>query len=187
MSPRNFWTDEKVAELKKLHFSGLSGSQIASRIGTTRSAAIAKIHRLGIQRGTWATKAAARERVRRRQYKPRQKKREVKVKPNPLLELLALPLPEEPKDEIARTTIVDRERHQCAWVIGPPHEMRCCGAPVVPGIKSPYCIDHARRAYSLPAVERREFIMPDIQDAIARKQAREAGEMQDAEPEKEAA
>lgn len=181
-----FWTEGKIEQLKKLHFSGLSAGQIGARIGATRNAVIAKIHRLGIQRGTWATKAAARERV-RRQSKPRQKKREATMKPNPLLELLALPLPEEPKDEIARTTIVDRERHQCAWVIGPPHEMRCCGAPVVPGIKSPYCIDHARRAYSLPAVERREFIMPDIQDAIARKQAREAGEMQDAEPEKEAA
>ncbi|MCK9549185.1 GcrA family cell cycle regulator [Aquamicrobium sp.] len=182
----DFWTNDKIEHLKKLHFAGLSASKIASRIGTTRSAVIGKIHRLGIQRGTWATKAAARERV-RRQSKPRQKRREVKMKPNPLIELLALPLPEEPKDEIARTTIVDREKDQCAWIIGPSNEMKCCGAPIVPGLSSPYCIDHARRAYSLPAVERKELILQDMQQAIARKQAREAGELQDAEKEKEAA
>lgn len=181
-----FWTDAKIEQLKKLHFAGLSAGQIGARIGATRNAVIGKIHRLGLQRGTWATKAAARERV-RRQSKPRQKRREVKMKPNPLIELLALPLPEEPKDEIARTTIIDREKDQCAWVVGEARHMKCCGAPIVPGLSSPYCIDHARRAYSLPAVERKEFILQDMQQAIARKQAREAGELQDAEREKEAA
>lgn len=98
------------------------------------------------------------------------------MKPSPLSKLLALPLPDEPTDEIARTTIIDREKDQCAWIIGPSHEMKCCGAPVVPGLPSPWCEMHARRGYAPPSVKRGEFVMPDIQDAIARKQARQERE-----------
>lgn len=186
------WVDEaRVEFLKQLWADGHSASICAERIKRrfgcciSRNAVISKIHRLGLAgRATWPQHEATKRAVNRRRKKAAKPVR-FAVKKSPLAELLGLPLPEEPKDEIARTTIVDRERDQCAWVIGEPRELKCCGAPIIPGLKSPYCLDHARRAYSLPTVERREFILPDIQEAIARKQARQAGEI--LEKEKEAA
>jgi len=42
------WTEERVAELKKLWAEGHSASQIAKRLGSvTRNAVIGKVHRLG--------------------------------------------------------------------------------------------------------------------------------------------
>ena len=43
------WTDERVANLKKLWLDGLSASQIAKQLGgVTRNAVIGKVHRLGL-------------------------------------------------------------------------------------------------------------------------------------------
>src|ERR1051325_11365005 len=44
------WTSERVETLKKLFDAGLSCSQIAGEIGTTRNAVIGKMHRLGLSR-----------------------------------------------------------------------------------------------------------------------------------------
>src|SRR5919205_1355584 len=44
------WTSERVEILKKLFDAGLSCSQIAGEIGTTRNAVIGKMHRLGLSR-----------------------------------------------------------------------------------------------------------------------------------------
>lgn len=46
----NYWTDEKVAELKNLCNAGLSATQIAARMrGITWNAVIGKCMRLGIR------------------------------------------------------------------------------------------------------------------------------------------
>src|ERR1700742_4940648 len=43
------WTEERVAELKKLWAEGHSASQIAKKLGSvTRNAVIGKVHRLGL-------------------------------------------------------------------------------------------------------------------------------------------
>ena len=43
------WTDDRVANLKKLWLDGLSASQIAKQLGgVTRNAVIGKVHRLGL-------------------------------------------------------------------------------------------------------------------------------------------
>ena len=43
------WTDQRVADLRRLWAEGLSASQIARRLGnTTRNAVIGKVHRLGL-------------------------------------------------------------------------------------------------------------------------------------------
>src|ERR1700730_1735224 len=44
------WTSERIEILKKLFDAGLSCSQIAGEIGTTRNAVIGKMHRLGLSR-----------------------------------------------------------------------------------------------------------------------------------------
>lgn len=56
--------------------------------------------------------------------------------------------------EIALTTVIDREPNQCSWVIGDPAELKMCGAPVVPGLSSPFCARHARRAFNPPELKR---------------------------------
>ena len=45
------WTDERIAELKRLHAEGLSAAQIGVRLGfVTRNAVLGKIHRLGLSK-----------------------------------------------------------------------------------------------------------------------------------------
>lgn len=48
------WSEEAVERLKALHAQGLSGSELASRLGggLTRSAIFGKLHRLGLTGGT---------------------------------------------------------------------------------------------------------------------------------------
>jgi GcrA cell cycle regulator len=43
------WTDELLVELRKYVEDGLSGSQIAKLLNTTRNSVLGKIHRLGLQ------------------------------------------------------------------------------------------------------------------------------------------
>ena len=54
------WTEERVAELKKLWAEGHSASQIAKRLGSvTRNAVIGKVHRLGLSGRAKAKPAVA--------------------------------------------------------------------------------------------------------------------------------
>ena len=46
------WNDEKVRKLRDLWSAGLSGSQIAKKLKTTRSAILGKAHRLNLQSRT---------------------------------------------------------------------------------------------------------------------------------------
>lgn len=43
-----FWTEERIAELRRLAAQGLSGLHIATAVGATRSATISKLYREGI-------------------------------------------------------------------------------------------------------------------------------------------
>lgn len=57
-----FWTEDRVAELRRLAAQGLSGLHIATAVGATRSATISKLYREGIwtkcSRPQQATKSA---------------------------------------------------------------------------------------------------------------------------------
>lgn len=44
----SFWTDEKIAELTDLWEEGVPTAGIGRRIGTTKSAVIGKVHRIGL-------------------------------------------------------------------------------------------------------------------------------------------
>lgn len=56
-SGEKFWTDERIAELRRLAAQGLSGLQIATAVGATRSATISKLYREGI----WTKQIAPRQ------------------------------------------------------------------------------------------------------------------------------
>ncbi len=47
-SGEKFWTEERIAELRRLADQGLSGGEIAAGVGATRSATISKLYREGI-------------------------------------------------------------------------------------------------------------------------------------------
>lgn len=152
------WTEDRVAELKKLWNQGLSASQIAARMpGATRNAVLSKIHRLGCAiRGDAPRKTSPRQYQRRAlptvQRPPR---------PKPAAAVLAsTPEPYvEPHEELdipiaERKSLFDLTETSCRWPIGDPRhaDFHFCNRTKVAGL--PYCEHHARRAYQ-PAQVRR--------------------------------
>lgn len=153
----SFWTDERVDLLKKLWRKGHSAGDIAERWGTTRNTVLGKVNRLGML----GTRRGPKIRKQRDGFRPinfektKPKLSAARPKRSSVADLLkSYPLPKDDPGEIARTTVLDREPHQCAWVIGQPAQQRMCGAPVVPGLSSPFCLRHAQRAFCPPEPKR---------------------------------
>jgi len=44
----NFWTDEKVEELKRLNEANLTAAQVGAEMGITRNAVLGKLYRMGL-------------------------------------------------------------------------------------------------------------------------------------------
>lgn len=169
------WTEERVAELKKLWAEGHSASQIAKRLGSvTRNAVIGKVHRLGLSgRATPSRPVKRPPRLARPKpaVQPRQAQTPVTRGANALA-VRAEPVPHthiseaeaniEPKrlsngDMVTVLTVRDT---MCKWPIGDPADAAFgfCGHASHEG--SPYCAEHARVAFQ-PAKKRerraREF------------------------------
>ncbi|MEL6569364.1 MAG: GcrA family cell cycle regulator [Pseudomonadota bacterium] len=141
---RNGWTEERVERLKALWAQGLSGAHIARELGgVTRSAVIAKIHRMGITR---PTREPSRK-VRPVQTRGLPKTRAPMPKPKPA-QLKAEKTRPKPKrtdePEPLNIPFEQLERGQCKWSVtdGDPHLF--CGHPTKAG--SAYCEHHAARA-----------------------------------------
>lgn len=165
------WTEERVAELKKLWAEGHSASQIAKRLGSvTRNAVIGKVHRLGLSgRATPSRPVKRPPRLARPkpQHAPRQPAarsgaaavaREATA-PAPHVEAETNVEPQRlPNGDMV--TVLTVKDSMCKWPIGDPAESTFgfCGHATVEG--SPYCADHARVAFQ-PAKKRerraREF------------------------------
>lgn len=172
------WTEERVAELKKLWAEGHSASQIAKRLGSvTRNAVIGKVHRLGLSgRATPSRPVKRPPRLARPkpQVMPRQAAPAAQVAPRATTALAVRPEPAahvhiaeaeaniEPKrlsngDMVTVLTVKDS---MCKWPIGDPADANFgfCGHGTAEG--SPYCAEHARVAFQ-PAKKRerraREF------------------------------
>ena len=131
------WTDERVEQLKKLWAEGLSASQIARTMGgVTRNAVIGKVHRLGLSGRAVTTRS---ERPRYTSH----------ARPRPSRPALPEPVvidePEPAPGEFS--TVLSLNDRICKWPIGNPGEpgFRFCGHKAVDG--TPYCADHARKAY----------------------------------------
>ena len=146
MSP---WTDDRIADLKRLWSEGLSATEIARRLpGTTRNAVLGKLHRLRLLGGRVAGKTA---RARPERGRPKPGRRRVGAARG-ILE----PAPPPAAAELAGT--VDRlERlgvRQCRWPIGDPKldGFSFCGRRAAAG---PYCPAHRGVAY-LPGSAKRD-------------------------------
>lgn len=146
------WTEERVAELRRLWAEGYSSSYIASRLGgISRSGVLGKLHRLGLS-----------GRIVQTTPKPKPKtapppKAEVAPEPKatppaddvrPTPTFRALPLPAEPAPLHPGITLEELTFRTCRWPRGDPakESFRYCGARTEAAGDS-YCKAHADIAF----------------------------------------
>lgn len=171
------WTEERVAELKKLWAEGHSASQIAKRLGSvTRNAVIGKVHRLGLSgRATPSRPVKRPPRLARPKPAPTPRQAQaaapraaaaggaLAIRPEPahapITEAEANIEPQRlPNGDMV--TVLTVKDSMCKWPIGDPADagFGFCGHRTAEG--SPYCAEHARVAFQ-PAKKRerraREF------------------------------
>ena len=153
------WTEERVAELKKLWAEGHSASQIANRLGgVTRNAVIGKVHRLGLSGRATPSRPVKRP---PRLARPKPVQRRMGAGKTVATAPIA-PVPMEPSTvqlEPQRlpngdlVTVVNVRDNMCKWPIGDPADpnFSFCGRKACEG--SPYCAEHAKIAFQ-PARKR---------------------------------
>ena len=124
----NAWTEERLAQLRKLWDEGLSISQIGDALGVSRNAIAGKAHRMGLPKRPSPISKTAKE-----TKKP--------AKPKPAAEPENLPL----RLELRK---LKWSRSKCCWPSGDPKlsGFTFCGDAVVPG--KPYCLKHCGEAYT---------------------------------------
>ena len=148
------WTTERIEILKKLFDAGLSCSQIAGEIGTTRNAVIGKMHRLGLSR----PKNLLPHRIKAPRATPdgwrakplRPKVRALSIGAQRDMLRAAYPGPtdnETPIDSPHKCSLLELRAAQCRWPISEPGaaDFAFCGNPSSDGVS--YCAGHARLAY----------------------------------------
>lgn len=141
------WTDQIVGRLEELLRDGLTGSQIATELGTTRNAVIGKVYRtpylnqiglgggIGGRPSKLAQAADRRHKARRAKQPPRAPRK----KPVAVLTFEPVPL---------NLTLTELGPRNCRWpvndaAIGEDHLF--CGKEAEEC--QPYCTHHARRAH----------------------------------------
>ena len=124
----NSWTEERLAQLRKLWDEGLSISQIGEALGVSRNAIAGKAHRMGLPKRPSPISKTAKE-----------TKKPAKPKPRAVIENIPLRL------ELRK---LKWSRNKCCWPSGDPKlsGFTFCGDAVVPG--KPYCLKHCEEAYT---------------------------------------
>lgn len=139
----SFWTDERVAELRRLHGLGLSDRQIqAAMKAPTKNVILGKRNRLGLRHNPEVGRLNAK--VNTPKPKP-QCRPAAPAKPVLVATAAEAPLPPAgsiPDDSVAFINLTWR---QCAWAYDDPGQgrmwaMRCCGRPAPQG--SRFCPSH---------------------------------------------
>lgn len=158
------WTEERVAELKKLWAEGHSASQIAKRLGNvTRNAVIGKVHRLGLSGRATPSRPVKRP-PRLARPKPQHVARQTGTSSaapsqNTPQETAPVPVIREVNVEPQRlpngdmVTVMTVKDSMCKWPVGDPADpaFGFCGHATHEG--APYCTEHARLAFQ-PARKR---------------------------------
>lgn len=156
------WTDEQIADLKRMWAEGASASEIASEFSSvSRNAVLGKVYRLGLSK----RKKPSRPRLPPPEPRAPQKLLAARAKETddgieidgfngaPALEDQAIPV-EQRRSLLGPpcSAYPERRSGECAWPVGDPREDPAdfffCGAPSYGGL--PYCAHHARRAYTVP-------------------------------------
>ena len=148
------WTSERVELLKKFFDAGLSCSQIACQIGTTRNAVIGKMHRLGLSRpkNSFADRIKPR-RAAKDTWRPkglRLKWRGLSIGAQQEALMAAYPgrgQPDAPIESPHKCSLLELSPAQCRWPISEPGsaDFAFCANPSVDGLS--YCAGPARLAY----------------------------------------
>lgn len=155
MSNNNpYWTNARVEKLKKYWTDGLSGGQIAARLGggITRNAIIGKISRLRAEEGTGVKRKPVKKVL---TPPPAKAERVVKI---PVLKNVPMPPPpvDLPEPTPLNVTLFDLGNNDCRWPIsGEKSSMLFCGHDVVEG--SSYCLCHKNRS-ARPSARADRFI-----------------------------
>jgi GcrA cell cycle regulator len=139
------WTDERVAQLKRMWGEGRTAAEIAKELGgVTRNAVIGKAHRLKLSN----------------RISPIQQdnKKAAPHAPAPVREKIVAPVavraaanqspvPARGTGINGGVKMVDLKDRMCRWPFGDPKaaDFHFCGGPGVPGL--PYCPEHAKMAY----------------------------------------
>lgn len=152
------WTDERIAQLKRLWLAGFTCSQIAERLrGVTRNAVIGKVTRLKLPpRGH---RKANRSQAQIRTVRSRRRARKNTSAASSLPAWWpATPIPAEDVQPEKLITFAELETKHCRWIYGDPQhaDHGYCGGEMVLGL--PYCAKHAQRAYAAPEVRSRKLI-----------------------------
>jgi GcrA cell cycle regulator len=155
------WTEERVAQLRKLWAEGLSASQIAKQLGgVTRNAVIGKVHRLGLAGRATPSRPAKRpvRAARPRVIGPTAPR----LRPaTSTLPSVVIPDLEPLKLEDGKTaSVLTLNESMCKFPIGDPNDtdFAFCGRGASCG---PYCQDHARLAYQPSQAKKRRQSEPD--------------------------
>jgi GcrA cell cycle regulator len=148
------WTSERTELLKKLFDAGLSCSQIAGEIGTTRNAVIGKMHRLGLSRpkdsfpSRLKPRRVPKDTWRPRALRPKIPGLSIAAQREMLRSAYPGPVGEETAvDSPHKCSLLELNHTQCRWPISEPGcaDFAFCGNPSLDGFS--YCSGHARLAY----------------------------------------
>lgn len=179
-SESSIWANEKnVDVLRSMWADGYSASQIAERLGCSRSAIIGKVHRLKIEgRVTRIRKSSDPQVQRLDKLRALRRKRTIVngvvtvKKPKPFVfgagtkpVILDGTLPAANDADVARVKLIDLESHHCRWPSSDdPRDPNFgfCGKTVASGLS--YCPHHAARAFQAPIVRHR--VEPVTVDAV---------------------
>ena len=126
------WTEERVAELRRLWDTGKSASEIGKILGVSKNSVVGKAHRL---------KLTARPSPIRRGGTSKPKKKTI---PTPIKAHVEIAPRREP---VAPPRRYNGKGPKCLWPIGDPgdSDFHFCGDASHPG--KPYCPFHCARAY----------------------------------------
>jgi GcrA cell cycle regulator len=181
-SPRDaHWTEAALRDAKSWWLDGLSGGEIAKRLGPafTRCSVIGKAHRKKWSRSTktHATKTRS-ELIKRRLKERRQRRLKIRAPalsvprshPKPFLRNSGPPKPANFNaftvlaTDVARVTHEQLASNHCRWPAGNPEEVfkpLYCGRPRVPGL--PYCHTHCLRAFNvISRFPRQTYPTPEV-------------------------
>jgi GcrA cell cycle regulator len=148
------WTSARTELLKKLFDAGLSCSQIACEIGTTRNAVIGKMHRLGLSRPKdlfprrLKPRPAAKDTWRPKRLRAKIPGLSISAQREMLRSAYPGPAGHEaPVDSPHKCSLLELAHAQCRWPLSEPgcEDFGFCGNPSVDGLS--YCLGHARLAY----------------------------------------
>lgn len=163
------WTDEMIAELKKLWQEGVTTGEIGKRLNVSKNSIVGKVHRLGlsgrpspIKRKDADANATPAPKAEKKLAAPKPQKNKVEKnnEPKPVkvevvketeVEFIPIPPVEKvPSKAGQNVSLTDLDNHTCRWPIGDPKDdnFHFCGNKV--RIGQTYCDEHAAIAYVKP-------------------------------------